>query len=131
MARPTKYTEELAEAICKDIERGNTFRVAALMNGIAESTFHLWCEKHPEFSERADRAEATAEAMVVRALVREVNFGEASLIKFYLTHRNNDGWRPPKQTNEHTGADGGAIKVNITNEFVDYGDPDDDAASAP
>jgi hypothetical protein len=33
MPRPTKYTEEKAAAICKAIENGNTFRVAALVNG--------------------------------------------------------------------------------------------------
>lgn len=37
----------------------------------------------------------------------------------------------PAEKREHSGPDGGAIKVNITNEFVDYGDPDDDAGSAP
>ena len=103
MARPTKYTEELAEAICKDIERGNTFRVAALANGIQESTFHLWREKYSEFSERVLVAEAKAEREVVRMMELKIHEGATDLIKFYLTHRNNDGWKPPKETKVHEG----------------------------
>lgn len=125
MGRPTKYTEELAEAICKDIERGNTFRVAALVNGIAESTFHLWREKYPEFSERTLLAEAKAEANVVSSLGYLVEKSDFNAIKFYLTHRNNDGWRPPKQTNEHSGPDGGDIRHSIVVRRTVYDAGDD------
>jgi hypothetical protein len=122
--RPTKYTDELAAAICKDIERGNTFRTAALVNGIAESTFHLWREKFSEFSERTSIAEAKAEANVVSSLGYLVEKSDFNAIKFYLTHRNNDGWRPPKQTNEHSGPDGGPIQTKVVVERVSFDDSD-------
>lgn len=113
MPRPTKYTEEKAAAICKAIENGNTFRVAALTNGIAESTFHLWCEKYPEFSERTRAAEALAERDFVNDVVFASRKGDWNAAKFWLTHRNGDDWRPPKETKEITGKDGAPVGVKI------------------
>lgn len=118
--RPTKYTDELAAAICKDIERGNTFRTAALINGIGERTFYDWKEQLPQFSQRVLEAEAKAEANVVGSLGYLVEKSDINAIKFYLTHRNNDGWRPPTQRNEHTGEDGGAINHRLIVERVKY-----------
>lgn len=123
--RPTKYTDELAAAICKDIERGNTFRVAALANGLSERTFYDWREKFSQFSQQVDAAEAKAEREVVRMMELKIHEGATDLIKFYLTHRNNDGWRPPKQTNEHSGPDGGPIQTVVTVERVQYGEGDE------
>lgn len=113
MPRPTKYSDEKAAAICKDIERGNTFRVAALVNGVPERTFYDWRERYPQFSQQIDEAEARAEREVVRMLELKIHEGSPDLIKFYLTHRNNDGWRPPKETRELTGKDGGPIGVKV------------------
>jgi hypothetical protein len=111
MPRPTKYTEEKAAAICKAIENGNTFRVAALTNGIQESTFHEWRNKYPEFSERTRAAEAKAERDFVNDVVFASRKGDWNAAKFWLTHRNGDDWRPPKETKELTGADGGPLVV--------------------
>jgi hypothetical protein len=96
--QPTKYTDALAEAICKDIERGNTFRTAAIINGIGERTFYDWKEHYPQFSQRTLEAAAKAEANVVSSLGYLIEKSDFNAIKFYLTHRNNDGWRPPKET---------------------------------
>jgi hypothetical protein len=112
--RPTKYNEERAAAICKDIERGNTFRVAALANGIEEKTFYNWRDAHPEFLQQIMEAEAKAEAGVVSSLGHQIHAGDTRAIIFYLTHRNHDGWRPPKQTQEISGAEGGPIVVERT-----------------
>lgn len=117
VGRGTKYSPELAAAICKDIERGNTFRVAALVNGIAESTFHLWREKHPEFSEQVNAAEARGEAAVVTCLGHQVHAGDTKAIIFYLTHRNNDGWRPPKATTVLEGSEDRPLTV-VRKEYV-------------
>lgn len=101
--RPTKYTQGLAEAICKDIAQGNPRRVAALTNGIAESTFYEWCEHIPEFSEAVKRAEASAEKMVVTSLRVQMLGGDTKAIIFYLTHRSGDDWKPPKQETKVSG----------------------------
>lgn len=111
MARPTKYSEEIAAAICKDIEKLNTFRVAALLNGISERTFYEWREKFPQFSQQVDAAEAKAEREVVRMMELKIHEGATDMIKFYLTHRNNDGWRPPKETKVHEGNPDAPLQV--------------------
>src|SRR5262245_24370722 len=104
MGRPTKYTDALADAICADIARGNTFRVAALVNGIDETTFYDWRKRFPQFSQQVDQAEARAEREVVRMLELKIHEGVPDMIKFYLTHRRPDGWRPPKEQRELSGA---------------------------
>lgn len=111
MARPTKFTDEKARAICKDIEKGNTFRTAALINGVPERTFYDWQEKFPQFSQQVNEAEAKAERDVVNDLIHQTRSGDTKAIIFYLTHRNHDGWRPPKETKEITGADGGPLVI--------------------
>jgi hypothetical protein len=125
MPRPTKYTEDRAAAICKDVERGNTFKTAALANGIAYETLRVWREEKPAFSAAIEEAEAKAQREVVRMLELRIHEGATDLIKFYLTHRHGDEWKPPKQTSEISGPGGGPLQVAV--ERVDYGrqpDPD-------
>jgi hypothetical protein len=113
MPRPTKYSDEKAAAICKAIENGNTFRVAALVNGIALSTLNLWREKFPAFSDAINTAEALAEKDFVNDVVFASRKGDWNAAKFWLTHRNGDDWRPPKETKEVTGKDGAALTVKV------------------
>lgn len=59
--RPSKYTEEIAASICRDLEVGNMRRAVAAAHGIAASTLSLWIDQMPEFSERVRKAEAVPE----------------------------------------------------------------------
>jgi transposase-like protein len=114
MTRPTKYTPERVAAICKDIERGNTFRTAALCNGITYETLRAWREQYPAFSAAIDASEAKGEAAVVQSLGHQIHAGDTKAIIFYLTHRNNDGWRPPKQTSVLEGNPAAPLVVERT-----------------
>jgi hypothetical protein len=117
MSRPTKYTPERVAAICKDIERGNTFRTAALCNGITYDTLNEWRARYPEFSASITAAEAQAEANVVQCLGHQIHAGDTKAIVFYLTHRNNDGWRPPKATTVLEGSEDRPLTV-VRKEYV-------------
>ena len=59
--RPSKYTQELAANICRDLEVGNMRRAVAAANGIAMSTLSLWIDTMPEFSEQLRKSEAVPE----------------------------------------------------------------------
>lgn len=109
--RPTKYTDEKAAAICKDIERGNPFSVSTRLNGVPLSTFNDWRDRYPQFADAIHVAEAKAQSLMVNALVTNAVAGDTKAAIFYLTHRHGDEWKPPKETREITGKDGGPIGV--------------------
>lgn len=113
MPRPTKYSDEKAAAICKDIERGNTFKTAALVNGIALSTLNLWREKYPAFSDAIDAAEAKAQSLIVNAIVNNAVAGDTKAAIFYLTHRHGEEWKPPKETTVVEGSEDKPLTVKI------------------
>ena len=73
MPRKSKLTPELQEAICNDIALGMTFRQAAKVNGIGESTFYDWMaigRQRPRGRERRFRdAVVQAEAEGAKALL--------------------------------------------------------------
>ena len=48
MARPSKLTHELIQALCENIAQGFTYDRAARNNNIAVSTFHDWMRKGRE-----------------------------------------------------------------------------------
>lgn len=60
MARPTKYTPETVDRICKALRMGATYVLAAGYGGIHYDTFNEWREQYPEFSDRVKAAEADA-----------------------------------------------------------------------
>lgn len=46
--RPTKLTDELCEAICKDVKEGNTLTFSVQRQGITYQTFLNWMKKGKE-----------------------------------------------------------------------------------
>lgn len=70
MSRPSKYTVELAAAICERIVIGDTIRTICADDDMPSSaSIFLWLSKYPDFSEQYTRArEAQAEAMLEEVL---------------------------------------------------------------
>lgn len=68
MARPSKYSPELAKAICSLIAGGCTHEGAALKAGIGPTTLYRWA------AERSDFADALEDAAVLReaALIEKI-----------------------------------------------------------
>jgi hypothetical protein len=83
------------------------------VNGITYETFRVWREEEPAFSAAIMRAEAEAERDFVNDVVFASRKGDWNAAKFWLTHRNGDDWRPPKETKEVTGADGQPLTVKV------------------
>lgn len=116
MARPSKYSEELAAAICKDIERGNTLRVSAIVNGISYETLNEWRKAKPEFQQAVAKAEGEAERLHVGNIVREATAGQWTASAWWLERRRHDDWRKPVERQEISGPEGGPLVV----ERVEY-----------
>lgn len=65
MARPTRLTEQVQNAVCDAIRHGATYQAAAEAAGIAYSTFNDWRKdqrpRYVKFSEAIMRANADAQ----------------------------------------------------------------------
>ena len=65
--RPTKKTDQMVEAICDLLERGNTRTSAASIAGINRATLYRWMQEDASFYDAVEKAEAMAqEAMLQR-----------------------------------------------------------------
>ena len=94
MARPTKYSEERAAAICKLLGDGCTRKAAYESNGISHGTFAEWLEKYPAFPESVTRAEAEAEAIFTKSIYKAATAYDADwrAAEFWLKRRRRDEW---------------------------------------
>ena len=141
--RPSIYTAELAAQICEHIAQGKSLRtIAELEEMPAQSTIMAWLDgSRPEFSEQYARArEAQADKLAEEAL----QIADDGRSDTYLDAEGNERtdneaiqrsrlrvdtrkWLASKMapkkygdkvTQEHTGANGGAIQVASTVTFV-------------
>lgn len=60
--RPTKYSKQMTENLCKWIREGNTYKNACALECIHYDTFNEWHNQFPEFSVAIERSEALCKA---------------------------------------------------------------------
>lgn len=94
--RPPKYEPERVKRIVKLLEGGNTRKAAALCSGITQTTFCDWMNRHPEFSQQVEEAEARAEAALVRNLKSMAGMDRLAA-QFILERRFHQDWRERKE----------------------------------
>ena len=113
--RPTKYKPEFCERVIECGKDGMSKAEMAAELDVAYSTFDLWQEVHPEFSEAVKDAVARSQAWWEK-LGRTGAMGEdinATVWIFNMKNRFRADWADRSQT-ELTGKDGGAIKTEET-----------------
>ena len=74
MGRPTNYTQQVAEKICKRLADGESLSIICKTEGIAMSTVYEWLSRQPSFSEmyaRAREDQADTMAAEITALADE------------------------------------------------------------
>lgn len=57
MARPSKYSDTVARRICKAIEAGATYKLAAKAGGVSYDTLNRWRKAREDFARRVEDAE--------------------------------------------------------------------------
>jgi hypothetical protein len=117
VGRPTKYTAECVLTILDLLEEGNTLKTAALLSGVTYQTLNEWRKDYSDFSEAVDNAQALAERFYQQQ-IRGASKSDWNAAKFWLTHRNGDDWRPPKETKEVTGKDGAPVGVKVFTDSI-------------
>ena len=132
--RKTKLNKRLVKTIASKVEKGSTYRAAALSSGVSESAFYDWISRgkkdktgiYQEFLESLNAASASVENRIAQRLV-DISTGEGASLDGkialeYLRRRRPGEWNIPIQQ-QMTGSDGGALKfeVNLGETTVDLG----------
>lgn len=89
--RPTRYTDEMPDALFKAMDEGKSITQFAAMIGVNRSTIYEWAEHHTEFSDALTRGKEAGEAYWETELQdmmysKDVN---APLVKLYFANRFN------------------------------------------
>ena len=91
MARPSKRTPELEEALLTSLRNGNTLGAACYAAGIVPETFSRWRQSDPALQAAVAAAESEAEARAVAALA-DAFLKDWRAAAFWLTHRRRQDW---------------------------------------
>lgn len=135
IGRPTKFDPLKCEQATKLARLGATDKEVADFFEVTESTFYLWKEKHPEFSEALKAGKEISDSEVAQSLFHRakgyshaedkifLHEGQPVVVSttkhyppdstaciFWLKNRRRETWRD-KQDHEHTGKDGGPIET--------------------
>lgn len=103
MPRPSKYSKEILEALCKWIRSGNTYKDACMIEGISYQTFNEWRNAKPEFSDAIKKAEAMCKAVRI-ALVLKAGQKSWQAAAWYLERRFPEEYGRPKQSDHRNHA---------------------------
>lgn len=125
--RPTKYTEERAEAILAAMATGIGKEVAARSEGVCIDTLNNWAKRRPNFSALLDIADARFErshAARVGAASAGPTPGDWKVSAWILERKYHERWGR-KQTVDSTvsGPAGGPVQTETTIVFKRVGAP--------
>ena len=117
--RPSTYTLDMAERICEAIAVGGAVHIFTGQNGFpTETTVYKWLERHQEFAQlyaRARRRQADREAAEIILIADTEPDPNRAKVRIDARKWHASKLDAPKYgdriQNVHTGADGGAVKV--------------------
>lgn len=114
VGRPTVMTEETLNKLEYAFSRGLSDREACLYADINPQTLYVYCQKHPEFSERKELLKDQPKMKAKFNLAEEIENGDADVSKWYLERKAKDEF----STKQTIDADVSS-NVNITIELSD------------
>lgn len=119
--RPTKYRPEYCQQIIDHMAQGLSKEAFAGAIGVHKETIYNWAEANPEFSDAIKNGEQVCrlfwESLGIQGATGSDAFNATAWI-FNMKNRFHEEWR---DRHEHTGADGGALVVQV----VRHGDGDE------
>ncbi len=89
VGRPTKYTDDMPDAVFDALAEGLSVTEFAAQAGVTRSTVYEWAEHHPDFSDALSRGKEASQAYWEKELRgmmynKDVN---APLVKLYFANR--------------------------------------------
>ena len=120
--RPSKYDPAMCETVIQCGREGMGKAEMAAELDVAYSTFDLWTQEHPEFSEAVKYAQRLSQAWWEK-MGRVSTFGgtdgfNATSYIFQMKNRFRADWNDTVKS-EHSGPDGGAIIQKIERVIID------------
>lgn len=120
MSRQTKLTPEVQSLIVDAIRNGNYMETAAQAVGVDQATVWRWMQRgadeeqgiYCEFRKAVESARADAEKRDLDIITRAAHDGSWQAAAWKLERRTPQRWGRVTRT-ELTGADGGAVKVEV------------------
>lgn len=136
--RPTKFNVEIGNAIIENLRLGNYIEHASAAAGISKPTLYAWMEKgrkeqerieaglepNPEesdfleFFNAVEKARAEAVARNVAIIQKSAHSGTWQAAAWWL-ERTQQQIFGRKQQLEHTGAEGQAIKLEVSTQEIE------------
>lgn len=121
--RPTIYRPEMCQQVIDIMSLGHSLLAAAAEMNVSVPIIYQWIDRHPEFAEAVAKGHSMS-ARYWEGRLRGVSEGEpgnATAILFGLRNRSKSplGWHHDVQKVEHTGADGGPIKIDERKVMID------------
>lgn len=110
--RPTDYTPAIGEEILRLMAGGLSLAAAAAELGIHRQRVYDWEAKYPEFADTVNLARSKRQLFLERRLLSADHGPVVTSTIFALKNAGQGDWRE-KQEHEHSGPDGGEIKVVI------------------
>ena len=123
MARPTKYTDAMPDALFNAMAEGKSITQFAAMIGTSRSTIYEWAEHHPEFSDALTRGKEAGEAYWETELQGMMYSKDANapLVKLYFANRFN--WTDKAEV-DNKSSDGSMTPKIVERHIVDPANPD-------
>lgn len=110
--RPSKYTPEMVDALCRLLREGTTRSAACAACGIHYATFKDWFDRKAEFSSAVQKAEADAQQRFERIVARAATDGTWQAAAWWLERRRKDDYAL-KQTTVHEGSEDAPVAVRL------------------
>jgi len=112
--RPTVMTESTLRKLEEAFLNGATDKEAIFQANIASSTFYDYCKENPDFAERKEDLKDQVKYRARRNIAKAIEEGDKSLSQWYLERKVKEEF---SQRVEQTGAEGGAIQVESSDEI--------------
>lgn len=118
--RPSEYTPEKLDIICKAIARGLPDKYVAAEADICEATLENW-KKIPQFLESIKKAEAKRLGERLDRISEGVNGWQGTA--WFVERKYREDFKPPTQSNENTNKYDPKNAKEIFNAWKDSGAP--------
>jgi hypothetical protein len=122
MARNGRSAKEYADAIRN---AKGFISVAARHLGVSRTQMYRAIDKYPSVKEAVEDARENMTDLAEGKLVEQINAGNITAIIFYLKTQAKERGYIEKQQHEHTGKDGGVIRLSWPTVPTIGGDDDD------
>ena len=123
IGRPTSYDPEFCQLIIDAMSTGLSVEAAAAKIGISARSLFYWQKKHAEFlqaiQEGRMRSQLWWELRAIALAGGEAGNSQIVMLGLRNRSRSASGWNNESVRLEHSGADGGPVKIEPQNSFVD------------